>query len=235
MSSVFIENAGLSSPMWSYLGTDLSISQLDKFHCCLFSPIGRLPWSFGTAPSMSFVCKFMLALLPEINLLVVVFIKSFSLLMTDKLIKSHLFGITKLNGSLKDGAPAAGIASVIVPNKEVVIYYFILTNKFENMTTSLFGTITEAMPAAGAPSLRDPFNFVMPNRCDLMSLSVINKEKDLMKTTTSKFISGRSASMNLHTKDIDGAVPKLHGNRPIGENKQQWNLSNWDIDRSVPR
>ena len=64
---------------------------------------------------------------------------------------------------------------------------------------------TETMPAAGAPSQKfDPFNFPMPNRADLMSLSVINKDKDWMKTTTNKFISSRSASMNLHTKDIDG-------------------------------
>lgn len=63
------------------------------------------------------------------------------------------------------------------------------------------------MPAAGMPSQKfDPFNFPMPNRADLMSLSVINKDKDYMKTTTSKFISMRSASMNLHTRDIDGKL-----------------------------
>ena len=94
--------------------------------------------------------------------------------------------------------------------------------------------MADTMPAAGAPSQRyDPFNFPMPNRCDLMSLSVINRDKDLMKTTTSKFVSGRSASLNLHTKDIDGksflinffngfqigAVPKLHGNKKVDSNK----------------
>lgn len=67
--------------------------------------------------------------------------------------------------------------------------------------------MTETMPAAGAPSQKfDPFNFPMPNRADLMSLSVINKNKDYMKTTTSKFISARSQSMNLHTGDIDGKL-----------------------------
>lgn len=50
----------------------------------------------------------------------------------------------------------------------------------------------------------DPFNFPMPNRRDLMSLSVINADKDLMKTTTSKFSSPRFASNNLSTNDIDG-------------------------------
>lgn len=50
----------------------------------------------------------------------------------------------------------------------------------------------------------DPFNFPMPNRSDLMSLSVINADKDLMKTTTSKFTSPRGLSNNLATNDITG-------------------------------
>ena len=63
---------------------------------------------------MSLVCKFMLALLFETNLLVVVFIKSLSLLMTDKLIRSFLLGMGKLKGShFYEGAPAAGIVSAI--------------------------------------------------------------------------------------------------------------------------
>ena len=66
---------------------------------------------------------------------------------------------------------------------------------------------TETMPAAGMATTKcDPFNFPMPNRADLMSLSVINKDRDFMKTTTSKFTSSRSASMNLHTKDIEGKL-----------------------------
>lgn len=90
----------------------------------------------------------------------------------------------------------------------------------------------------------DPFNFPMPNRADLMSLSVINAKKDAMKTTTSKFFSPRATSMNGTTKDIPGkyfcfnllgAVPKLHGNRPIQATKDQWNLSNTDIEGSGPR
>lgn len=45
------------------------------------------------------------------------------------------------------------------------------------------------MPAAGKASPRrvDPFNYPMPQRKDLMSLSSINLEKDNMKTTTVKF------------------------------------------------
>lgn len=70
--------------------------------------------------------------------------------------------------------------------------------------------MADTLPAAGVPSQKyDPFNFPMPNRKDLMSLSVINKDKDLMKTTTNKFVSNRSASMNLFTKDIDGKLPKF--------------------------
>lgn len=66
---------------------------------------------------------------------------------------------------------------------------------------------TETMPAAGKANAKcDPFNWAMPNRADLMSLSVINRDRDYMKTTTSKFISSRSASMNLHTNDIEGKL-----------------------------
>ena len=45
------------------------------------------------------------------------------------------------------------------------------------------------MPAAGraSPPRVDPFNFPMPQRKDLMSLSKINYDKDNMKTTTVKF------------------------------------------------
>ena len=52
-------------------------------------------------------------------------------------------------------------------------------------------------------SKNDPFNFPMPNRSDLMSLSTIQKF-DGMKTTTVKFNSGRSESLNLTTNDIHG-------------------------------
>jgi hypothetical protein len=75
----------------------------------------------------------------------------------------------------------------------------------------------------------------MPNRADLMSLSKIDAGKDMMKTTTSKFTSPRGLSNNLATTDIDGAVPKLHGNKNIQATKQQWNLTNNDIEGSGPR
>jgi len=46
----------------------------------------------------------------------------------------------------------------------------------------------------------------MPNRQDLMSLSCIRADKDGMKTTTFKFQTGRAASNNLNTRDIDGKL-----------------------------
>lgn len=67
--------------------------------------------------------------------------------------------------------------------------------------------MADMLPPAGVPSKKyDPFNYPMPNRKDLMSLSVINKDKDLMKTTTNKFVSNRCASLNLITKDIIGKL-----------------------------
>lgn len=77
MSSVRILFSGFARPICNYLGTDLSMSQLDKFHYYLSTYTFLLPWSLGIAPSISFVWRFKLALLPETNLLVVVFIKSF--------------------------------------------------------------------------------------------------------------------------------------------------------------
>lgn len=117
-------------------------------------------------------------------------------------------------------------------------------------------TVTPApfvAPAAGMasrPSI-DPFNFPMPGRKDLMSLSTVNADRDAMKTTTSKFYTRRGLSQNLTVGDIlgkfpfmvnlltitlyVGAVPKLHGNKVVQNAKAQWNLSNADIERSNPR
>jgi len=47
----------------------------------------------------------------------------------------------------------------------------------------------------------------MLNRADLMSLKTITTKADGMKTTTSKFATGRGVSHNLATTDIQG---KLH-------------------------
>jgi len=54
----------------------------------------------------------------------------------------------------------------------------------------------------------------MPGRQDTMTLNSIHTG-DGMKTTTVKFSTIRGNSMNLHTNDIDGAIPKLHGNKPV--------------------
>ena len=51
----------------------------------------------------------------------------------------------------------------------------------------------------------DPFNWPMPNRNDLMSLSTISKEKDLFRVkTTASLPRQRTISHNLETKDIAG-------------------------------
>lgn len=107
--------------------------------------------------------------------------------------------------------------------------------------------MTAVGPSAESTQNRfmDPFNFPMPSRKDLMSLSTINASKDYMKTTTNKFNSKRSQSTNLSNADIEGkylttdwllgSKPKLHGSRYPTISKPQWNLSNLDIDRSQPR
>jgi len=74
-------------------------------------------------------------------------------------------------------------------------------------------------PAAGVPNKRDPFNYPFPGRKDTMNLSNITRDADGMKTSTVKFMSVRSTSHNMFTKDIDGAVPKLHGNKKVDDNK----------------
>ena len=109
----------------------------------------------------------------------------------------------------------------------------------EEVTSAPTPTVSAPVqaPAAGKSTRQnvDPFNFPMPSRKDTMSLSTITADRDLMKTTTSKFYSWRNNSQNLACNDIDGAVPKLHGNKNIQANKAQWNLSNADIERSNPR
>ena len=50
----------------------------------------------------------------------------------------------------------------------------------------------------------DPYNFPMPKRTDLMSLSVIDSHKDGEYTHTKKFYSGREFNQSLKTTDIEG-------------------------------
>ena len=52
----------------------------------------------------------------------------------------------------------------------------------------------------------DPFNYPMPGRRDLMSLSTISQSMDQMKTTTKRFTTGRGDSSNLDTSDIAGKL-----------------------------
>lgn len=51
----------------------------------------------------------------------------------------------------------------------------------------------------------DPFDYPMPGRRDLMSLSVIDQNKDSFKVTTNKMTTNRNISQNLTTQDIQGA------------------------------
>ena len=50
ISSVRILFSGFARPICNYLGTDLSMSQLDKFHYYLSTYTFLLPWSLGIAP-----------------------------------------------------------------------------------------------------------------------------------------------------------------------------------------
>lgn len=58
-----------------------------------------------------------------------------------------------------------------------------------------------------SPFKADPFNYPMPQRGDLMSLSTINQNQDMTKTTTKNMITGRGTSLNLDTQDIPGKNP----------------------------
>ncbi|CDW75394.1 UNKNOWN [Stylonychia lemnae] len=81
---------------------------------------------------------------------------------------------------------------------------------------------------------KDPFNWPMPNRKDLMSLSSISKDKDLFRAKTAHVSQRqRSVSHNLATNDIQGAQPKQWVKETIS--RPEFLGQNWDIDRSCPR
>lgn len=50
----------------------------------------------------------------------------------------------------------------------------------------------------------DPYNYPMPKRADLMSLSVIDSYKDGEYTHAKKFNTNRGFNQNLVTHDIQG-------------------------------
>jgi hypothetical protein len=52
--------------------------------------------------------------------------------------------------------------------------------------------------------MEDPYNYPMPCRKDLMSLSTINGAKDLVKTKVSSITTMRLVSGNLDNNDIEG-------------------------------
>jgi hypothetical protein len=59
------------------------------------------------------------------------------------------------------------------------------------------------MSVDAAPRV-DPFNFPMANRCDGMSMSVIDNKRDMMKTHKTKFATSRISTVNNTTHDIEG-------------------------------
>ncbi|MDR3549756.1 MAG: hypothetical protein P4M11_16030 [Candidatus Pacebacteria bacterium] len=79
----------------------------------------------------------------------------------------------------------------------------------------------------------DPFNYPPLGRKDLMTLSTINQFKDGQKTTTKKFISGRTVSSNLSNLDIEGSQPKQFGSRV--STKPDFQNLNADIEGSFPK
>ena len=63
----------------------------------------------------------------------------------------------------------------------------------------------------------DPYNWPMPTRADLMSLSTITKEKDLFRNKTAVgFTRARGTSQNMQIDDIEGKLSyyELVGAKP---------------------
>ena len=61
----------------------------------------------------------------------------------------------------------------------------------------------------------DPYNFPMPNRSDLMSLSIINSHKDGEYTHAKQFNTGRGYNQALKTSDIEGRLLTAFGSKFI--------------------
>jgi hypothetical protein len=79
----------------------------------------------------------------------------------------------------------------------------------------------------------DPFNYPFPQRSQLMGLSTINETQDFLHSKTKKFNSNRHWNHQLNVADIEGAKTKLPGYQ--FSNKEVLQGQNWDIDRSGPR
>ena len=85
--------------------------------------------------------------------------------------------------------------------------------------------------------LGDPYNYPMPNRKDLMSLSNITPEKDGYLSKRNIFNTNRNVSSNLYNQDIEcitnqDSRPKLHGS--IQVRKPEFANINHDIEGSYP-
>ena len=88
--------------------------------------------------------------------------------------------------------------------------------------------------ATGELSDKDPWNWKMPSRASLMSLSKISDTKDLQRAKTAQSMRPkRNFTANLHTDDIKGAKPKIFA--PAQVNKPEFYNNNSDILGSKPR
>ena len=82
--------------------------------------------------------------------------------------------------------------------------------------------------SGGELSNIDPWNWEMPNRSSLMSLSKISDAQDLQRAKTAQSIRPkRNFTANLHVDDIQGARPKVFA--PNKVNKPEFYNNNADI------
>ena len=96
--------------------------------------------------------------------------------------------------------------------------------------------MTSYNPIVGNTELsdKDPWNWKMPSRASLMSLSKISEEKDMTRAKTSQGMrSKRNFTANMHVDDINGARPKIFAPKTV--NKPEFYNNNSDINGSKPR
>ena len=81
---------------------------------------------------------------------------------------------------------------------------------------------------------KDPWNWRMPSRSSLMSLSKISEEKDFVRAKTAQGMrSKRRFTANMYVDDIAGAKPKVYAPKTV--NKPTYFNDNSDIEGSKSR
>mmetsp|Transcript_7930 Transcript_7930/g.13310 ORF Transcript_7930/g.13310 Transcript_7930/m.13310 type:complete len:111 (+) Transcript_7930:38-370(+) len=93
---------------------------------------------------------------------------------------------------------------------------------------------TQLAEYTAPPNHEDPWNWKMPGRASLMSLSKITREKDQVRAKTANGLRGRKvSSFSMYTGDIEGAQPKVY----IPKEVKKVNNANFngDIQGSLPR